>query len=112
MTCAKIDVRAMLICKNKEVVLGSNYCSNPQETCPRKPGEGYDKCTYICGQNGHAEEVAISKALASGYNVNNARLYLAGHNAPCSRCKELMRKHNIECIILTPDANMGVKPTL
>ena len=58
--------------------------------------------TLICGC-GHSEELAIWKAINAGYNVENAKLYVAGVNKPdndpyfksepyfyCVRCATLM----------------------
>ncbi len=55
MSCAKKRVQCVLIAEDGEVFVGENWCNNPQQTCPREPGEGYDKCTHICKQNAHAE---------------------------------------------------------
>jgi len=63
--------------------VGRNDCANPQPTCPRSPGEGYDKCKSICGQGGHAEIEAIK---AAGDQAKGATAVLFGHYWMCEPC--------------------------
>jgi hypothetical protein len=56
--CAKQTVTCAIVTPAGEHFIGENWCDTPQETCPRVDGEGYEKCTTVCDQVGHAEEVA------------------------------------------------------
>ncbi len=58
--CAKMTVRCTLVTPAGEHIVGTNHCENPQPVCPRAPGEGYEKCTSVCRQVGHAEVVAAT----------------------------------------------------
>lgn len=59
--CAKTTVKCTIISPSGSWT-GTNACRNPQPTCPRGPGEGYEKCKSICDQIGHAEIVALQAA--------------------------------------------------
>lgn len=85
--CAKATVRLTLVAADGERIVGSNYCRNPQATCPREPGEGYEKCATICDQVGHAEVVAVALA---GDRARGARAYLEGHTYACMTCQHAM----------------------
>jgi hypothetical protein len=82
--CAKTTVRCTIITPHGLRFVGENWCANPQQVCPREPGEGYDKCKSICQQAGHAEEVALQNAsvLAAG-----AHAYVEGHDHACRSCQ-------------------------
>src|SRR5690606_18069879 len=66
MTCAKAVVKARLVTTSGLVFEGENTVTRPQAQCPRAEGEGYDKCTSVCGQLGHAEAMAILAARDAG----------------------------------------------
>jgi hypothetical protein len=85
MTCAKARVICTLVTPEGERIVGENACDNPQTTCPREPGEGYDKCQTICRQQGHAEAVVVRLA---GERARGARAYLEGHSYACRDCQE------------------------
>ena len=96
MTCAKKVVTCEL--RNASTgltIYAQNDCGNPQEVCPRLPGEGYEKCISICDQKGHAEEQAlkIAKGDASGYK---ATIY--GIGWACRSCQEKLYKAGVESI--------------
>lgn len=59
----------------------------PWAVCPREPGEGYEKCTSICRQAGHAEAVAVRMA---GDFARGARAYLQGHTYACMACQHAL----------------------
>lgn len=85
--CAKARVICTLVTQEGDKVVGENLCLNPQSKCPRESGEGYEKCSSICRQIGHAEEVAIR--LAGSY-AKGAEAYLEGHTYACKNCQEIM----------------------
>lgn len=87
MTCAKVTVTCTLVTPSGERITGSNECANPQAACPREPGEGYGKCSTVCGQLGHAEAVALMRA---GERARGARAYLQGHSYACRECQEAL----------------------
>jgi hypothetical protein len=53
--CARREVICILE-NNGKYYINSNWCKKPQKVCPRKKGEGYDKCKKVCHQKGHAEK--------------------------------------------------------
>lgn len=87
MTCAKKKVTCVIFTPNGESFVGTNDCSNPQDTCPRNPGEGYDKCKSICEQEGHAEIMALK---AAGANANRAVAHLYGIEYYCPACQKAL----------------------
>jgi deoxycytidylate deaminase len=97
MTCAKQTTIAVI--KNGvNFWVGSNWCENPQETCPRKgleTGVGYELCKSICGQQNHAE---VDACLKAGENARGADLFLIGHYYCCDGCKAVMNEHGIKSI--------------
>jgi hypothetical protein len=85
--CAKITVRCTLITPEGERIVGTNWCANPQEKCPRLPGEDYTKCKIICKQHGHAEEDAVRLA---GDKARGARAFIEGHTYACMNCQHAL----------------------
>lgn len=85
--CAKATVRCTLVTPNGERIVGTNRCANPQATCPRAPGEGYEKCTTVCRQQGHAEQVAVQLA---GEKARGSRAFLEGHTYACMNCQHAL----------------------
>lgn len=86
MTCAKQEVEAVIIGRSGRVYVGWNDCANPQSSCPRgdmPSNVGYHLCKDVCGQYGHAEEMAIKMA---GDDACGGHLALSGHIAVCPRC--------------------------
>jgi deoxycytidylate deaminase len=93
--CAKQETIAVIITPENKVFVGTNWCENPQEVCPRKDlptGVGYEMCKNICKQQAHAEVDACRKA---GKEANGADLYLIGHYYCCDNCKEIMEQYGI-----------------
>ena len=84
MTCAKKRVQCVIVSIDGDAYIGENWCENPQETCPREPGEGYEKCQSICRQSGHAEINALKKAKRK---ADGATAYLVGHHHYCRSCQ-------------------------
>lgn len=93
MTCAKRHVDCFIITRQGTVV-GSNSCRNPQKVCPRSPGEGYEKCISICGQESHAEIAALNKAEALGYDLAGATAIVL-HWRVCDGCQRALRAAGI-----------------
>lgn len=81
--CAKRVVTCVILSYDNIEFVGTNYCENPQEVCPREPGEGYEKCKSICKQVGHAEEVALKEA---GKNAKYGIAYI-DHEHYCRDCQ-------------------------
>ena len=97
--CAKQTTVAIII-NNGQFWVGSNWCYNPQEKCPRegmKTGEGYELCKSVCCQPCHAEVDACNKA---GENARGGDLYLIGHYYYCDDCKQVMDACGINNIYL------------
>jgi deoxycytidylate deaminase len=92
-TCAKRHVVCHLYDRHGLIVAtGSNRCANPQPVCPREPGEGYAKCTSICGQYGHAEEVALKNA--AGHDLAGGLAYVT-HERICDMCRDALEAAGI-----------------
>lgn len=85
MTCAKRLVTCYLVTVDGAVFVGRNTCHEPVEVCPRLPGEGYEKCSSVCRQIGHAEEVVLQMA---GAKAVGATAYLDGIGWYCRSCQE------------------------
>lgn len=83
--CAKLVVTCTLVTPDGRRFIGRNDCATPQTTCPREPGEGYDKCKAVCGQDGHAEQVALRVA---GDLAKGAHAYIEGHDHCCRMCQK------------------------
>lgn len=86
MTCAKKQVKCAIETPRGDVFYGDNSVKNPQETCPREPGEDYTKCKTICNQPGHAEEMALRAA--EGYDLTGARATISGIDHLCKSCQK------------------------
>jgi deoxycytidylate deaminase len=96
MECLKQVVTATISRRGKVLVVGKNDISNDEVTeCPRKgmkSGEGYELCTSICGQKGHAEFQAIERAKELGIDIKGASMAVEGHSYICDNCeKEIMK---------------------
>lgn len=95
--CAKRRVICTIVTNGGETFRGENDCLNAQEVCPRKAGEGYEKCKTICQQTGHAEENALLKA---GNKALNSTAILQGHYWICEKCGNAMRQAGIHQVIV------------
>jgi hypothetical protein len=84
MTCAKKRVLARIYAPDGRSFTGENVCHNPQTTCPRLPGEGYEKCATICDQPEHAEVAALRLA---GDAARGATVRLWGITHYCRQCQ-------------------------
>lgn len=100
MTCAKTVVRCVLVLRDGRIFHGQNWCENPQDHCPRLPGEGYAKCGEICRQVGHAEIVAMEKARAAGGDLTDATAIVKGHYRVCKECAQALRDAGVSRIIV------------
>lgn len=103
--CAKRPVSAVVTFKDGRIVIGGNFCTSPQLTCPRQAGEGYEKCYTVCGQLGHAEQIAIRLivrevslgATTSGsYASHIASVDVYNHEGPCDACKRMLVAFGID----------------
>jgi len=89
-TCAKKTVLAVIEDDHGLVLSwGSNDCLTPQPTCPREPGEGYEKCRDICHQIGHAEEMAIA-SLRPEHKHRAAHCRVLGIDRVCDNCQHAL----------------------
>lgn len=98
--CVKRPVSAVVTLKDGRVLIGGNFCTNQQPTCPRQPGEGYEKCYTVCGQIGHAEQVAIRLIIAeqlTGPPASTiASVDVYGHHGPCDACKRMLATFGLD----------------
>lgn len=85
--CAKLQVRCTIVTPDGSRFIGENWCASPQPVCPRAPGEGYEKCKTVCGQLGHAEEVAV---MLAGDAARGAHAYVENHTHACRNCQEVL----------------------
>lgn len=100
MTCAKRKVGCRIVTTDSRVFLGDNGCAFPQKVCPRTEGEGYEKCKSVCGQWGHAEQVAIQAAQKRGASLVGSTAYVTGHYHVCQNCANLLRSHGVAKIVI------------
>ena len=97
--CAKQETIAIIV-NNGQYWIGSNWCNNAQEICPRmkmKTGEGYELCKSVCGQENHAE---VDVCLKAGGAARGGTLYLLGHTYCCNNCKEIMKKFGVKKVVI------------
>lgn len=100
--CAKQTTIAIIV-NGDQFWVGSNWCKNPQNECPRKDmptGQGYELCQSVCQQNAHAEVDACMKA---GKDADGGTLYLIGHYYCCDDCKDVMEEYGIKDIHIQKD---------
>lgn len=105
MTCAKRRVICILRDDSGREARGENSCANPQTTCPRLPGEGYDKCTSVCGQHGHAEVMALRRWREDYGRAVPTLALIRGHFYVCGRCQRAMDHAGIRTCDITEDLN-------
>lgn len=97
--CAKQNTIAIIV-NNGSYFIGSNWCDDPQDDCPRgnmKSGEGYHLCKEVCKQKYHAEVDAVKKA---GNNAKGGTLFLIGHYYMCDPCKKVVDEAGIEKVVI------------
>ena len=97
--CAKRAVRCKIETFDGELFVGENDCANPQDVCPRSPGEGYEKCKSICQQSGHAEIEALR---AAGDKARGGIANLWGHYWMCEPCGRAMYEAGIKFVRVIP----------
>lgn len=100
--CAKTTVKCTLVTTTGEHIIGENWCDNPQPTCPRQVGEGYEKCKTICKQRGHAEAEAV---LVAGDKARGAKAFIEGHTHACMDCQHTLFDAGVVSI------SVGAPPT-
>lgn len=93
--CAKRVVTCTIVTPQGEHIIGKNWCSNPQNICPRNEYEDYEKCKTVCGQWGHAEAVA---AVIAGPKAVGARAYVEGHSYACRSCQEALFSAGVKSV--------------
>lgn len=105
--CAKRRVVCIIYPRGLAPIRGENDCANPQPTCPRLPGDGYEKCKTVCDQAGHAEIVAIRKAQEwvgnAGGSLVGARAEIGGHYWICEPCGKALLDAGIRDIRIFHD---------
>lgn len=104
--CVKRPVKATVIALNATRYEGTNYCMTPQKVCPRQDmptGVGYELCTSVCNQAGHAEVNALLYAKADAVG---ATLFVEGHTYACSRCLDVAKAAGVVEVII------GAPPTV
>lgn len=84
--------------------MGENHCYTPQEICPRKDGEGYEKCKSVCNQPGHAEEQALNAWKRTQKDEPRTAI-LEGHSYFCHSCIQQLRKIGVKYFVI---GNKGV----
>lgn len=99
MTCAKRQVKAVLVGYSGRTYTGTNDCANPQDVCPREPGEDYEKCRSVCGQVGHAE---IDALLQAGPDARGG-IMRVDHTYACDECIEAMKAAGVARLVVGVD---------
>jgi deoxycytidylate deaminase len=96
MTCAKRRVRCEIVTNTGAIFESTNWCDKPQKTCPRLPGENYDKCKSICHQQAHAEINALNALKLNGFTANEAKAYVYGIDYVCKECSRALFEAGIK----------------
>lgn len=102
--CAKRRVVCIIYPRGQAPIRGENDCANPQLTCPRLPGEGYEKCKTVCQQAGHAETEAVRKAIEWGAALDGAKAEIGGHYWICEPCGRALLNAGITDVRIIADA--------
>lgn len=101
--CLKQTTVAVIMKDGKFISIGFNeILANNITECPRKDlptGVGYEKCTDICHQYGHAEVNACNESDCDD-GCEGATLYLIGHTYCCDNCLNVMKEHGIKTVVL------------
>lgn len=97
--CAKKVTKCTLVTPELLHIVGENWCLNPQPECPREPDEDYKKCKIVCGQIGHAEEIAV---LLAGDLAKGSAAYLEGHTYACMKCQHALFGAGVKSLSVGP----------
>lgn len=97
--CAKTRVKCTIVSVCGKHFVGYNDVANPQLSCPRLPGEDYEKCLLVCQQFGHAEELALEAA--QGF-TRGATAYLEGLDNYCKPCQKRLQQAGINVLVFGP----------
>ena len=104
--CAKQTVTATFVsAKGTKYFKTTNYCLNPQATCPRgdmPTGVGYELCKSVCKQEGHAELNALRYA---GAGASGGTIYVEGHTYACKDCQDAANSAGATIVIGKPIGN-------
>jgi hypothetical protein len=104
--CAKQTVTATFVsAKGTKYFKTTNYCLNPQTTCPRgdmPTGVGYELCKSVCKQEGHAELNALRYA---GAGASGGTIYVEGHTYACKDCQDAANSAGATIVIGKPIGN-------
>lgn len=101
MTCAKHRVICILSDDSgSRVMIGENLCMNPQVTCPREEGEGYEKCETVCEQMGHAEEQALANWNSKWRDTPPTHAVIRGHERVCDNCAQILEDAGVTTLII------------
>ena len=105
-----VQPTAAVIVKNRKIISrGTNKIKIKVDICPRKrlgysSGTGYEICKSVCGQEGHAEAMAIRDTPKKAENLKGASLYLDGHWWICKDCWDKIIKAGISRVYLRKDS--------
>lgn len=104
-----VQPTAAVIIKNGKIIgCGTNAIKNKRpDICPirtHKRGTAWNLCKEICGQEGHAEIMAIRDALNKAEDLHSASIYLAGHWWVCRDCWDEIICVGIKKVYLREDS--------
>lgn len=103
--CAKRVVTATLVTPIGSQVQSTNFCFNPQESCPRDaagygPGDGYHLCDEICAQPAHAEVNACKAATSMlDESIKGSTIYV-DYTWICDACKATALASGVSNVVL------------
>lgn len=100
--CAK-QVTVAIVVNGDKIFVGQNSCATPVAVCPRlhlPSGQGYEHCKTTCGQEFHAEEMALKKA---GEHAQGATMFLIGHTYMCDNCRDMTKEYGIKDVFILGD---------
>ena len=102
MTCAKVEIEAVIVTAAGERFAGTNAVMNPQTSCPRVGAayahEDYTLCHSVCQQPHHAEIGALRLAREAGADVRGSTVYVK-HTRVCSNCAEALHRAGVSNVV-------------
>lgn len=116
-TCFKNHVGAIIVKYNKIISTGFNGTPDYQKNCIEigfcyrnrhniESATELERCRAV---GSHAESNAISFAAKKGISINNAIIYVVGHNTICNQCKAMIANSGIKQAILMKQDNEIIK---
>lgn len=105
--CMKQVVQAMARVDGRWYIGENLIADDAPAECPRKDaatGTGYEKCTRLCRQTGHAEQMLVEQV--PNRDLKGAHVYVYGHTYACGACMAALERANAGAVLF-PDGVQG-----